>query len=1071
MIGSQISHYRLVRKLGAGTYGEVYEGVHVHDEELRVAIKIVSPSLVQDARFVDALKRECRQLDKMRHPNIVTFRDLVVQGDQVAMLLELLRGQDLHDRLAGGPLAVDTAASVLEAMLEGLAYAHASGVLHRDIKPGNVYWCDDGRIVILDFGIARAADGTQATKTGHMVGTFDYMAPERMSGSGGTASSDVYAVGLLAWELLAGRAACPEGEVARKLIWHMMEGVGDPAKVAATLGCPPWFADVIATLAAKDSAARPADGHAALALLREKRAAADATPASAPAARRPPPSTVMGPSPVGSVPPVAASVPPVSVPPMSTGRSAPPGTVMGPAPAPSAPPSSGRSTPPGTVMGPAPSALPPPSVPVMTSPPPRPPPSVANPPQVSVVVDAPAPMPVPNQDAGPASGVHASPVEATVGDADLVPAAREAQGRDPLVIVSGGWVVASALAGLATPIGWWTTAALTPALLCAAPLLSVATAVVGARAARARGTAGPFAACLVPAAYALVERSRFPSRIAVAAVATLAPLIALAAIRSETSVVGEWSGTYRFGEETLGTLPFDFEAYPDGRPGLMVTSVYDDKAYGSVPLAIGDTILSIDGKTVQTTAPEGHSLSEQFAGAVGSVTHLVVEGPRVGNASGTPGPRDVELRRCTDELIFDEVKCDPAQLPIASISLSVREGPDGYLCGGTITFDGRQVVSTSLFPCRLARDWPWSTSRIVGDVHPEIEWDAPEGMEMLQAFELRRSAPDALGVHLVTAEADVNDLDLLFPSLLKMSRQNGPPVEMPMFALPDRSPRANPPAPRSTDATVDLGGPYGMVRVAAGSYTIGQRAGERSPDGGEGNGPRDYVIEAPLLVGATEVTIGQWNAVMRDVTLPSNGVQANCERGSDGGYGDRAPIRCVSAFDAALFANRLSLREGLEQCYALEAYGDPATGAITEYAALTWSDRRCAGYRLPTEGEWEVAARAGGAHRYAASNDWKQVAWFKDNATGHVHAPMELWPNDWGLYDMSGNVGELTWSETSGDDCHAVTMGGSISSTDHLVWERWSLFRDTTRGEESGIRLVRQQWPAAPAPMEAPAVP
>jgi len=346
MIGTQVSHYRLVRKLGAGTYGEVYEGVHVHDEELRVAVKIVGPTLAREAQFVDALKSECRQLDRMNHPNIVRFRELVVNDGGVAMVLELLRGQDLHDRLAGGPVPADAAAQVVEAMLEGLGHAHAAGVLHRDIKPGNVYWCDDGRIVVLDFGIARAADGTQATKTGHMVGTFDYMAPERMSGSGGTASSDVYAVGLIAWELMAGRPACPDGEVARKLMWHVVEGVGDAAKVSAALpACPQWFAEVIAALTARDPSARPVDGAAALALLREKRAGAGTTPAGAAPARRPPPSTVMGPVPVGSVPPV--SVAPV--------RSAPPGTVMGPVP--SVLPSAPRTTP----MSASPPASPPPT--------------------------------------------------------------------------------------------------------------------------------------------------------------------------------------------------------------------------------------------------------------------------------------------------------------------------------------------------------------------------------------------------------------------------------------------------------------------------------------------------------------------------------------------------------------------------------------------------------------------------------------------------------------------------------------------------------------------------------------
>jgi len=330
MIGTQVSHYRLQRKLGAGTYGEVFEGVHVHDEDLKVAVKIVARALVDDARFVDSLKKECRQLDRMDHANIVRFRELVVNETGVAMVLELLEGQDHHERLASGPVPVDTARSVLEAILEGLAYAHGRGVMHRDIKPSNVYWCDDGRIKLLDFGIARAADGTAATKTGHMVGTLDYMAPERFDERGGSMGSDIYAVGLIAWELLAGKAACPEGEFGRKLAWHLTQGVGDAGRVRSALAaCPPWLAEVIAKLAAKDPGERPQDGAAALQLLREARAGAGAQePAGA---RRPPPATVSGPMPTGSVPPVSSSVPPRSVPPPSPsigGRGKPPETVF-----------------------------------------------------------------------------------------------------------------------------------------------------------------------------------------------------------------------------------------------------------------------------------------------------------------------------------------------------------------------------------------------------------------------------------------------------------------------------------------------------------------------------------------------------------------------------------------------------------------------------------------------------------------------------------------------------------------------------------------------------------------------
>jgi tRNA A-37 threonylcarbamoyl transferase component Bud32 len=271
MVGTRIRHYRLVRKIGEGAHGEVYEGVHAHDEAVRVAVKVVIPSLARDDRFVEALKTEWRQLERMHHRNVVRVRELVVDGGHVALVLELLRGEGLHARIARGPLTPDDAAAMVSSILEGLGHAHAQGVLHRDVKPQNIHCCDDGRVVLLDFGVARAADGTTATESGQIVGTLSYVAPERFRGDGGSERSDVYAAGLIAWELLAGRAACPEGEAARKLQWHLMEGVGDGGQVARALpGCPTWLAEVIATLSHVDPARRPADGHAALALLRRR---------------------------------------------------------------------------------------------------------------------------------------------------------------------------------------------------------------------------------------------------------------------------------------------------------------------------------------------------------------------------------------------------------------------------------------------------------------------------------------------------------------------------------------------------------------------------------------------------------------------------------------------------------------------------------------------------------------------------------------------------------------------------------------------------------------------------------
>jgi serine/threonine protein kinase len=262
MIGTRIGHFELEEKLGEGAHGTVYRAVNVHDTALQVSVKLVRPELTGDPRFLEALKQECRRLDGLDHRSIVRFRDLIVDGDQVAMVLELLRGQDLFKRIRQGPMPLEEVIHVLEDLLDGLAYAHEHGVLHRDIKPSNIFLCSDDRVKLLDFGVARAADNTEATRTGQLVGTMDYIAPERFTPDGGGPASDVYAVGLVGWEMLAGRAACPAGELSQKLGWHMGVGVPDIRQLRSD--CPDGLAKTIATLCHLDASQRPADGRAAL---------------------------------------------------------------------------------------------------------------------------------------------------------------------------------------------------------------------------------------------------------------------------------------------------------------------------------------------------------------------------------------------------------------------------------------------------------------------------------------------------------------------------------------------------------------------------------------------------------------------------------------------------------------------------------------------------------------------------------------------------------------------------------------------------------------------------------------
>ena len=322
MLGTQVSHYRLERALGAGTYGRVYAAVHIHDPELRAAVKVVHASLATDPEFVASLKRECRVLSRLQHSHLVGFRELVLSDDHPpALVLEYLEGEDLAERSARGPLAPEEAVRIGRELLAGLAYAHSKGVVHRDIKPSNLFLTTDGDVKLLDFGLAKAADGSRATQTGQIQGTLDYMASELFDGVPASPSTDVYAAGLVLWELLAGGPACPAGSMMKKIGWHGR--VGAPSVQTVAPAVPAALASVVSLLTAREG--RPADGGAALEALR----AVGIPEPSVRAAHRPETVTLA----TGSLPP---SSPPPSDPPMVVAPPPPP--QPGPStPAPSTP--------------------------------------------------------------------------------------------------------------------------------------------------------------------------------------------------------------------------------------------------------------------------------------------------------------------------------------------------------------------------------------------------------------------------------------------------------------------------------------------------------------------------------------------------------------------------------------------------------------------------------------------------------------------------------------------------------------------------------------------------------------
>ena len=271
--------YRLLERRGRGAAGEVWRAVDRRTDEV-VAAKLLRSEHVSDRDLVGRFVRERSILTRLRHPNIVAVRDLVVEGDRLAIVMDYIDGGSLRDVLHDdGPLPPALAAGVAAAVLDGLASAHDQGVLHRDIKPDNVllteHWRElrPGGLRLTDFGIARIVADGAGTTTG-LLGTPEYMSPELLTTGECDLSTDVYGVGILLYELLAGRTPFA-GPGTDYTVAHRHVSSEPPR-----LPVPDALWDVLRGLLDKDPAARPSAARAA-ASLRSLAAALDGLPALA----------------------------------------------------------------------------------------------------------------------------------------------------------------------------------------------------------------------------------------------------------------------------------------------------------------------------------------------------------------------------------------------------------------------------------------------------------------------------------------------------------------------------------------------------------------------------------------------------------------------------------------------------------------------------------------------------------------------------------------------------------------------------------------------------------------------
>ena len=207
-VGSVLGRYRMVERIGIGGMGEVWKA---HDDNLDrdVAIKMILPGTLGNATSRERFRREALVLSRLSHPGVATIFDFDVRNGCEFLVMEYVAGGTLQSRLEAGPLPVDDVVRLGTAIAEALDNAHRHGFLHRDLKPGNIALTADGNPKILDFGIAMLLSGEKAagriTDAGTIMGSIPYMSPEQLTGDTCDARTDVYALGVMLFEMLAGQ--------------------------------------------------------------------------------------------------------------------------------------------------------------------------------------------------------------------------------------------------------------------------------------------------------------------------------------------------------------------------------------------------------------------------------------------------------------------------------------------------------------------------------------------------------------------------------------------------------------------------------------------------------------------------------------------------------------------------------------------------------------------------------------------------------------------------------------------------------------------------------------------------
>ncbi|MFB3776372.1 MAG: serine/threonine-protein kinase [Bryobacteraceae bacterium] len=315
-IGDRIGDYEIVSILGAGGMGRVYKVRNVISDRVE-AMKVLLPDLANVPELADRFVREIKVLATLDHPGIAALRTAQRIDNQLVMIMELVEGTTLEDRLKTGPLPAAEALNYISQVLSALSYAHARGVIHRDIKPANMMVTEGGVVKLMDFGIAKAAGDRKLTMTGTTMGSLYYMSPEQIKGGELDARSDLYSLGVSMYELVTGARPFHGDSDFSIMSAHLEKEPVPPVEVDPKL--PAELNEIILMAIAKDPAKRFQSADAFGAAVRSVAGlppAAVVAPAPSPVSAvrpaAPMPTRPPMPAPAQAAPPPSAVAPPPS---------------------------------------------------------------------------------------------------------------------------------------------------------------------------------------------------------------------------------------------------------------------------------------------------------------------------------------------------------------------------------------------------------------------------------------------------------------------------------------------------------------------------------------------------------------------------------------------------------------------------------------------------------------------------------------------------------------------------------------------------------------------------------------